>query len=86
MFTMTFAILGVWGGINQSQARIAKDIMNSKKCYIIYSLHIIDIQIHLCIYLSSNEDEYQDELKLLGLEDSGSEVNVAAYSEKQKFR
>ena len=34
----------------------------------------------------SNEEEYQDELKLLGLEDSGSEVNVAAYSEKQKFR
>jgi hypothetical protein len=34
----------------------------------------------------SNEEEFVDELKALGLEDSGADVNVACYSEKQKFR
>ena len=33
----------VWVGINQSQARIVKDIINSENCYVIYLLHIIDI-------------------------------------------
>ena len=37
-------ISGVWGGFNQSQARIVKDIMNSEKYYVIYLLRIIDIQ------------------------------------------
>ena len=37
-------ICGVWGGINQSQARIIKDIINSENCYIIYLLCIFDIQ------------------------------------------
>ena len=48
---MTFAYLvhdllihGVWGVINESRARIVKDIMNSEKCYVIYLLRIIDIQ------------------------------------------
>jgi hypothetical protein len=34
----------------------------------------------------SNEEEFSDELKSLGLEDSGADVNVACYTEKQKFR
>ena len=34
----------------------------------------------------SNEDEFEDELKSIGLEDSGADVNVACYTEKQKFR
>ena len=34
----------------------------------------------------SNEDEYEDELKALGLEDSGADVNVVCYTDKQKFR
>merc|ERR1712177_28176 len=34
----------------------------------------------------SNEDEFEDELKSLGLEDSGADVNAACYTEKQKFR
>ena len=37
-------ICGVWRGINQSRAKIVKDIINSEKCYVIYLLHIIDIQ------------------------------------------
>ena len=37
-------IWGVWGEINQSCARIVKDIMNTEKCYVIYLLRIIDIQ------------------------------------------
>ena len=35
-------ICRVWGGMNQSRDRIVKDIINSKNCYIIYLLHIID--------------------------------------------
>ena len=31
-------------GINQSQTRIVKDIINSKNYHVIYLLHIIDIQ------------------------------------------
>ena len=38
------------------------------------------------LFISSNEDEFADELKALGLEDSGADVNVACYTEKQKFR
>ena len=34
----------------------------------------------------SNEEEYEDEVKKLGFEDSGADVNVGCYSEKQKFR
>ncbi|XP_023336039.1 probable protein disulfide-isomerase A4 [Eurytemora carolleeae] len=34
----------------------------------------------------SNEEEFEDELKALGLEDSGADVNVACYTDKQKFR
>ncbi len=33
-----------------------------------------------------NEDEYEEEIKKLGFEDSGADVNVACFSEKQKFR
>ena len=54
---MTFAIqvhdwlIGVVRvGINQSQTRIVKDIINSENCYVIYLLRIIDIQISF-IYL-----------------------------------
>ena len=38
------------------------------------------------LFISSNEDEFADELKALGLEDSGADVKVACYTEKQKFR
>ena len=31
-------------GINQSQTRIVKDIINSENCYVIHLLNIIDIQ------------------------------------------
>merc|ERR1712117_482527 len=34
----------------------------------------------------SNEEEYEEEIKKLGFEDSGADVNVGCYSEKQKFR
>merc|ERR1712117_136083 len=36
-------------------------------------------------FCMSNEDEFEDELKALGFVDSGNSVNVAAYTEKQKF-
>ena len=44
-------IHGVWGGINQSQARMVKDIMNSENFYIIYLLRIIGIQKLFQVYL-----------------------------------
>merc|ERR1712141_925874 len=34
----------------------------------------------------SNEEEYEEEIKKLGFEDSGADVNVGCYTEKQKFR
>ena len=34
----------------------------------------------------SNEEEYAEEIKALGFEDSGADVNVGCFSEKQKFR
>ena len=37
-------ILVVWVGINQSQTRILKNIINSENCFVIYLLRIMDIQ------------------------------------------
>jgi len=34
----------------------------------------------------SNEQEFEDEIKTLGFEDSGEDVNVGCFTEKQKFR
>merc|ERR550539_1059728 len=34
----------------------------------------------------SNEEEFEDEIKALGLEDSGNDVSIGVYTEKQKFR
>ncbi len=34
----------------------------------------------------ANEDEWEDEIKAFGFEDSGEDVNVGCFSEKQKFR
>ena len=45
--------------------------------------HFTDSNLKFAI---SNEDEFEDELKAIGLEDSGSDVNVACYTDKQKFR
>ena len=37
-------------------------------------------------FYSSNEEEYAEEIKSLGFEDSGADVNIGCFSEKQKFR
>jgi hypothetical protein len=34
----------------------------------------------------SNEEEFADEIKSLGFEDSGEEVNVGCWTEKQRFK
>lgn len=34
----------------------------------------------------ANEEEFEDEIKALGFEDSGEDVNVGCFTEKQKFR
>lgn len=36
------------------------------------------------LFAISNEDEFENEIKSLGLEDSGESVNVAAISENLK--
>jgi len=36
-------------------------------------------------FAMSNEDEYEDEIKSLGFTDSGNAINMAAFTEKQKF-
>ena len=36
-------------------------------------------------FAMSNEDEFEDEIKSLGFVDSGNAVNIAAFTEKQKF-
>ncbi len=33
-----------------------------------------------------NEDEFADEIKSLGFEDTGEDVSVGCFTEKQKFR
>jgi hypothetical protein len=34
----------------------------------------------------SNEEEFADEIKSLGFEDTGEDVSVGCFTEKQKFR
>ena len=36
-------------------------------------------------YYTDRKDEYEEEIKSLGFVDSGNAVNVAAFTEKQKF-
>ena len=45
--------------------------------------HFTDSNLKFAI---SNEDEFENEIKSLGLEDSGSDVSVACFTDKQKFR
>eukprot|EP00088_Acartia_fossae_P059160 TRINITY_DN6994_c0_g1_i2.p1 TRINITY_DN6994_c0_g1~~TRINITY_DN6994_c0_g1_i2.p1 ORF type:complete len:684 (+),score=152.98 TRINITY_DN6994_c0_g1_i2:49-2100(+) len=60
-----------------------KDTQYIREKVLAVAKHFRNSTLSFCI---SNEEEFTDELKALGLEDSGAEVNVAAYSEKQKFR
>ena len=38
------------------------------------------------LFSFSNEEEYAEEIASLGFEDSGADVNIGCFSEKQKFR
>jgi len=60
-----------------------KDTQFIRKKIVEIAKHFTDSNLKFAI---SNEDEYEDELKSLGLEDSGADVNVACYTDKQKFR
>ncbi len=37
-------------------------------------------------FVIANEEEFEEEIKALGFEDSGEDVNVGCFTEKQKFR
>jgi len=60
-----------------------KDTQFIRKKIVEIAKHFTDSNLKFAI---SNEDAYEDELKALGLEDSGADVNVACYTDKQKFR
>jgi len=60
-----------------------KDTQFIRKKILEIAKHFTDSNLKFAI---SNEDEFEDELKSLGLEDSGADVNVACYTDKQKFR
>ena len=60
-----------------------KDTQFIRKKIVEIAKHFTDSNLKFAI---SNEDEFEDELKSLGLEDSGADVNVACYTDKQKFR
>jgi len=60
-----------------------KDTQFIRKKIVEIAKHFTDSNLKFAI---SNEDEYEEELKSLGLEDSGADVNVACYTDKQKFR
>uniref|UniRef100_A0A0K2TFG6 Protein disulfide-isomerase n=1 Tax=Lepeophtheirus salmonis TaxID=72036 RepID=A0A0K2TFG6_LEPSM len=55
---------------------IRKKVLEVAKEYRTSNLH----------FAISNEDEFADEIKGLGLEDGGEDVSIGCYSEKQKFR
>jgi len=60
-----------------------KDTQFIRKKILDIAKHFVDSNLKFAI---ANEDEYEDEIKSLGLEDSGSDVNVACFTDKQKFR
>ena len=60
-----------------------KDTQFIRKKILEIAQHFVDSNLKFAI---ANEDEYEDEIKSLGLEDSGSDVNVACFTDKQKFR
>ena len=60
-----------------------KDTQFIRKKILEIGKHFVDSNLKFAI---ANEDEYEDEIKSLGLEDSGSDVNVACFTDKQKFR
>jgi len=60
-----------------------KDTQFIRKKILDIAKHFVDSNLKFAI---ANEDEFEDEIKSLGLEDSGSDVNVACFTDKQKFR
>jgi len=63
--------------------QFVKDTQFIRKKIVEIAKHFTDSNLKFAV---SNEDEFEDELKALGLEDSGADVNVACYTDKQKFR
>ncbi len=45
--------------------------------------HFVNSNLKFAI---ANEEEFADEIKSLGFEDSGEDVSVGCFTEKQKFR
>jgi len=65
------------------QHNYVKDTQFIREKILQIAKHFVGSNLRFAI---SNEEEFEDELKTLGLEDSGAEVNVAIYTDKQKFR
>jgi len=65
------------------QHQYVKDTQFIRNKILNIAKHFVDSNLRFAI---ANEDEFEDEIKSLGLEDSGSDVNVACFTDKQKFR
>jgi len=59
-----------------------KDTQYVRKMILEVAQHFVGSNLKFAM---SNEDEFEDEIKSLGFVDSGNAINVAAFTEKQKF-
>ena len=58
-------------------------LANKFLCFFQIAKHFVNSNLKFAI---ANEEEFADEIKNLGFEDSGEDVNVGCFTEKQKFR
>merc|ERR1712038_1093956 len=65
------------------QYQYVKDTQFIRNKVLEIAKHFVDSNLKFAI---ANEEEFEDEIKSLALEDSGSDVNVACFTDKQKFR
>ena len=75
-------IIMVYYDVNY-QHQYVKDTQFIRNKILNIAKNFIDSNLKFAI---ANEDEYEAEIKSLGLEDSGSDVNIACFTDKQKFR
>ena len=59
-----------------------KDTQYVRKMILEVAQHFVGSNLKFAM---SNEEEFEDEIKSLGFVDSGNAINVAAFTEKQKF-
>jgi len=63
--------------------QFTKDTTYIRNKVVLVARHFLGSNLRFAI---SNEEEYAEEIQSLGFEDSGADVNIGCFSEKQKFR